>query len=302
MAIMVEVFGEVAADYDEIRPGYPAALAEAILAYHGGPPGRLVEVGAGTGLATALLVGLVAADGGDASTGRAADPTGPGPARPAAGERGAAGAVAPARVTCVEPDARMAAVLAARFPDVEVVVTRFERWSPPSGGVPLLACALAWHWLDPATRNRRAYDALAPGGTLAVFAHRYDYVDPTRSAAIRAAFESVDPVPHHDQPEDWFHADITASGLFTDVRTVAFRRAVPLDTAAYQRLVGTFSPQLRRPPELRERVLSAIGAAVDGFGGTVTLDLRTTLVLARRPAGPETGGRVVSIRPDPRST
>ncbi|MEU7619832.1 class I SAM-dependent methyltransferase [Micromonospora rifamycinica] len=324
MAIMVEVFGEVAADYDEIRPGYPAALAEAILAYHGGPPGRLVEVGAGTGLATALLVGLVAADGGDASTGRAADltgraadptgpgpaastgraadPTGPGPARPAAGERGAAGAVAPARVTCVEPDARMAAVLAARFPDVEVAVTRFERWSPPSGGVPLLACALAWHWLDPATRNRRAYDALAPGGTLAVFAHRYDYVDPTRSAAIRAAFESVDPVPHHDQPEDWFHADITASGLFTDVRTVAFRRAVPLDTAAYQRLVGTFSPQLRRPPELRERVLSAIGAAVDGFGGTVTLDLRTTLVLARRPAGPETGGRVVSIRPDPRST
>jgi hypothetical protein len=196
----------------------------------------------------------------------------------------------------------MAAVLAARFPDVEVAVTRFERWSPPSGGVPLLACALAWHWLDPATRNRRAHDALSPGGTLAVFAHRYDYVDPARSAAIRAAFESVDPVPHHDQPEDWFHADITASGLFTDVRTVAFRRAVPLDTAAYQRLVGTFSPQLRRPPELRERVLSAIGAAVDGFGGTVTLDLRTTLVLARRTAGSETGGRVVSIRPGSRST
>ncbi|WP_269459103.1 hypothetical protein [Micromonospora viridifaciens] len=40
----------------------------------------------------------------------------------------------------------------------------------------------------------------------------------------------------------------------------------------------------RRPPELRERVLAAVGAAVDGFGGTVVLDLRTTLVLARRPA------------------
>ncbi|MEU5941416.1 hypothetical protein ABZ807_20040 [Micromonospora sp. NPDC047548] len=43
------------------------------------------------------------------------------------------------------------------------------------------------------------------------------------------------------------------------------------------------APQLRRPRELRERVLAAVGAAVDGFGGTVTLDLRTTLVLARRP-------------------
>ncbi|WP_442934673.1 hypothetical protein [Micromonospora sp. CPCC 205739] len=58
---------------------------------------------------------------------------------------------------------------------------------------------------------------------------------------------------------------------------------MPLTTAAYQRLVRTFSPQLRRPPQLRERVLAAVGAAVDGFGGTVTLDLRTTLVLARRP-------------------
>ncbi|WP_328346099.1 class I SAM-dependent methyltransferase [Micromonospora sp. NBC_00421] len=285
---MAEVFGEVAADYDEIRPGYPAALAGTILAYHGGPPARLVEVGAGTGLATALLVDLAAADA--EPTRR--PPAAAGPEGSGRRERGVAGpaAVAPeprrpgARVTCVEPDARMAAVLAARFPGVEVTVTRFERWSPPPGGVSLLACALAWHWLDPATRNRRAHDALTPGGTLAVFAHRYDYVDPAHSAAIRAAFESVDPVPHHDQPEDWFHADITASGLFTDVRSTAFRRSVPLTTAAYQRLVGTFSPQLRRPPELRERVLAAIGTAVDGFGGTVTLDLRTTLVLARRPA------------------
>ncbi|MFJ6198866.1 methyltransferase domain-containing protein [Micromonospora sp. NPDC092111] len=244
---MTEIFGAVAADYDAARPGYPVALAEAILAYHGGPPARLVEVGAGTGLATGLLAGLGT------------------------------------RLTCVEPDARMAAVLAARFPEAEVVVARFEEWTAPPAGVPMLACALAWHWLDPATRNRGAHDALVPGGTLAVFAHRYDYVDPAQATAIRAAFESVDPVPHHDPPEDWFHADIAGSGLFADVRSVPFRRAVPLTTAAYQRLVGTFSPQLRRPPELRERVLAAIGAAVDGFGGTVTLDLRTTLVLARRP-------------------
>ncbi|WKU05956.1 hypothetical protein [Micromonospora sp. HUAS LYJ1] len=61
MAITVEFFGEVADDYDEIRPGCPAALAATILAYHGGPPTRLVEVGAGTGLATALRTTLVLA-------------------------------------------------------------------------------------------------------------------------------------------------------------------------------------------------------------------------------------------------
>ncbi|MGC5022578.1 class I SAM-dependent methyltransferase [Micromonospora sp. DT47] len=245
---MTDVFGEVAASYDEARPGYPAALADAILAYHGGPPTRLVEVGAGTGLATALLVGLGAP------------------------------------MTCVEPDPRMAEVLAAQFPQVDVVVSPFEEWPPPPGGVPMLACAMAWHWLDPATRTRRARDALTPGGTLAVFAHRYAYVDPAQAAAIEAAFESADPVRHRDRPEDWLHADIADSGLFSDVRSVSFRRAVPLSTSAYQRLVATFSPQLKRPPQLRARVLAAVGATVDGFGGTVTLDLRTTLVLARRPA------------------
>ena len=134
-------------------------------------------------------------------------------------------------MTGVEPDARMAAVLAARFPDVEVVVTRFAQWSPPPGGVPLLACALACTGSIRPPATGRPTTRLTPGGTLAVFAHRYDYVDPAHSAAVRAAFESVDPVPHHDQPEDWFHADITASGLFTDVRSVAFRRPVPLTTA-----------------------------------------------------------------------
>ncbi|WP_157739870.1 class I SAM-dependent methyltransferase [Micromonospora narathiwatensis] len=245
---MAQLFGEVAGVYDEARPGYPPALVEAIRAYHGGVPGALVEVGAGSGVATRTLRGLGAP------------------------------------MTCVEPDRRMARVLAERFPEVEVVTVPFEEWTPPPGGVPALACALAWHWLDPATRNRRAYDTLTPGGTLAVFGHRYAYVDPAHAAALHEAFESVDPQRFRDRSDDWFHADITDSGLFADVRSVRFRRDVPLDTAAYQRLVRTFSPQLRRPPELRERVLAAVGAAVDGFGGTVVLDLRTTLVLARRPA------------------
>ncbi|MFU8854733.1 class I SAM-dependent methyltransferase [Micromonospora sp. SL1-18] len=245
---MSQLFGEVAGDYHEARPDYSPEIVEAIRAYHGGTPGALVEVGAGTGLATQMLLTLGAP------------------------------------MTCVEPDRRMARVLAARFPEVEVVTVPFEEWTPPPGGVPALACALAWHWLDPATRNRRSYDALTPGGTLAVFAHRYAYVDPAHAAALEAAFESADPQQFRDRSDDWFHADIADSGLFADVRSVPFRRAVPLDTAAYQRLVSTFSPQLRRPPELRERVLAAVGAAVDGFGGTVVLDLRTTLVLARRPA------------------
>ncbi|MFF5228494.1 class I SAM-dependent methyltransferase [Dactylosporangium sp. NPDC000521] len=119
------------------------------------PLETVAEIGAGTGHGTAVLLGLGAP------------------------------------VTCVEPDARMAAVLRARHPSVTVVVAPFERWVPPPSGVSLLGCAMAWHWLDPATRAQRAFDAIAPGGTLAVFGHRYAYADPAHEAAIDAAFRSV---------------------------------------------------------------------------------------------------------------
>ncbi len=44
---MATVFGEVAGVYDRVRPGYPAEIGSAILAYHGGAPAQVVELGAG---------------------------------------------------------------------------------------------------------------------------------------------------------------------------------------------------------------------------------------------------------------
>ncbi|MFJ1539436.1 class I SAM-dependent methyltransferase [Micromonospora chalcea] len=123
----MNVFGTVADLYERVRPGYPPEIAASILAYHGGTPASVVEVGAGTGKGTDVLVRIGAP------------------------------------LTCVEPDARMAARLTERFPDARVEVTTFERWASSAGGVDVLACAMAWHWLDAATRNALAPDA--EGGT-----------------------------------------------------------------------------------------------------------------------------------------
>src|SRR2546430_602683 len=48
------VFGEVADEYDDVRPGYPAVLARAVVEY-ARDPAWFVEVGAGTGKATAAV-------------------------------------------------------------------------------------------------------------------------------------------------------------------------------------------------------------------------------------------------------
>ncbi|MEU5949107.1 methyltransferase domain-containing protein [Micromonospora sp. NPDC047465] len=240
------VFGDVADLYDDVRPDYPTELADLIRAYHGRTPDTVVEIGAGTGKGTAVLLRLGAP------------------------------------VTCVEPDPRMAARLTARFPRARVVTSTFERWQPPAGGAPLLACALAWHWLDPATRNRRAHDALTPGGTLAVFGHKYDYADPGQSRALDGFFRATGPSTVK-RPAGWFERDITDSRLFTDVRAAHMQRDVPLPAERYLQLVRTFGPYRILTPDEQARGLAALRRLVDGLGAPVVLRLRTTLVLARRP-------------------
>lgn len=245
--LVMELFGTVADLYERARPGYPPEIAESILAYHGGAPASVAEVGAGTGKGTEVLARLGAP------------------------------------LTCVEPDARMAARLAERFPEARIAATTFERWSPPTGGVDVLACAMVWHWLDAATRNALARRALAPGGTLAVFGHRYDYADADQQAAVRAALRSVDPTVR-ERPVDWFHRDVLDSGQFDDVRRDVFRRELPLDKERYLALMRTFGPYLSRTPDQQRRGIAALDRLVDDFGGTVVLDLRTTLVLGRADA------------------
>jgi trans-aconitate methyltransferase len=243
---MTLVFGEVASIYEDVRPGYPAEVGAAILDYAGGPPASVVELGAGTGKGTELLLRLGAP------------------------------------VTAIEPDPRMAAVLTAKFPRVEVLNLTFEQWTPrsPAG---LVGCAMAWHWMEPATRNRRAWEALADGGTLAVFHHRYGYADPAQEAAIGDLLNRVDPnVTARD--EHWVLDDVTAAGIWSDVEERGVREQPVFSRDRYLALMRTFSPFRRHPPEVQERTLRELGVLLDGFGGELTLDLRTAVVLARKRA------------------
>ncbi|MEV0900803.1 class I SAM-dependent methyltransferase [Actinoplanes sp. NPDC049802] len=241
----MDVFGAVADLYEQARPGYPPEVTAAIIDYHGGSPASVAEIGAGTGKGTEILAAIGAP------------------------------------LTCIEPDPRMAGLLKAKFPRAKVLVGDFEHWNPPPGGVDVLGCAMAWHWLDPGDRNPRARAALAPGGVLALFGHRYGYTDPQQAARIRSALDSLDPTAK-ERPADWMYHDVMAGGEFTDVRLVRFRRDLPLSRARYLALISTFGPFLTRPPELRRRGLEVLGRLADDFGGTVTLDLQTTLTLARK--------------------
>lgn len=251
-----EVYGEVADGYDEVRPGYPDALGAAVLGYPGALPRRAVEVGAGTGKATALFA-------------RHGVP-----------------------VHCLEPDPRMASVLRERmaaYPGVGVEVRRFEDWQPPGGGVDLLYSAQAWHWVDPETRWPRAHAALAPGGAVAIFGHSYDLVDPAIEAALwelqrqlQTETSTMAPPGPVDPDSTWFSVELARSGLFTDLRTHVFHTIVAYPTATYLALVRTFSAYRMLPPAGRSQMRDALIRIVDEHGGTVEIDLTTILALGLR--------------------
>ncbi len=239
-------FGAAAADYDRYRPRYPDALVDDVVAM---TPGRqLLEVGAGTGIATAAFLA-----------------------------RGM-------ELTCVEPDPGMAAVLTAKCPDARVEVATFEEWSG-GGTFDGLVSGQAWHWTDPATRWERAAAALRPGGVVALFWNQDNPADPRVLAAFTAAYDrhgvevrTVRAPEEHEPP-------LEMNDDFTDQRSRFYRWTHRIPVADYIARVNTTSAHLVLPAEVRDALTAETTAALLSYGDEVELAMVTLLITAvRRPA------------------
>ena len=122
-------FGQLADEYDRWRPSYPAAAVEWLAPP---APARVVDVGAGTGKLTKLLVaqGL--------------------------------------EVDAVEPDERMLAVLARSNPGVRVHQSDSSHLPVPGASLDAVLVADAWHWFDPVPTVDEVRRTLKPTGWLGI--------------------------------------------------------------------------------------------------------------------------------------
>ncbi|WP_457101598.1 class I SAM-dependent methyltransferase [Microbacterium sp. P5_E9] len=141
-------FDDVASLYAVARPSYPRAAVEWLL--DGG--GRdVVDVGAGTGLFTRLLVGR--------------DRT----------------------VTAVEPSERMLGELRTALPEVVALQGSGERMPLPDRSADVVAFAQAWHWVDVPAASTEVARVLRPGGRLGLVWNLRD----ERVAWVRALGEAM---------------------------------------------------------------------------------------------------------------
>lgn len=242
-------FDQRAERYDAMRPGYPAAAIDDVLARSGAR--RALEVGAGTGKATVLF-----------------------------GQRGL-------EIVALEPGARLAALLRERVRGlaVEVRETTFEACELT--GFDLVYAAQAFHWVDSAVRYAKAADALRPGGALAILTNENAAWEPALRKDLEAAYArwlgwpAWDPM-HVPNTEAKWTREIEASGRFGPVHVARFPWQVSHTSEQYIALIDTYSDHATQPDAKRLPLYDDIRAAIDRHGGRIELSYVTLEFFALR--------------------
>jgi SAM-dependent methyltransferase len=219
-------FGAVAAVYAEHRPDYPADAVRWCV----GPTGRdlaglrVLDLGAGTGKLTAVLVGL----GAD--------------------------------VTAVEPDQEMLAEFRRQLPSASARHGSAEAIPLPDESVDAVLCGQSMHWFDLSRALPEIARVLVPGGVLGAMWNgdddRVGWVAGLRDAAEGAAAPTVS---RRRQEAASFGLG-QFSPLFTPTERAEFPNVQPYTADSLLATTGTHSKVLIMSPDERDRVLGQVRA------------------------------------------
>jgi ubiquinone/menaquinone biosynthesis C-methylase UbiE len=210
--------------YEAARPSYPAEAVAHIVGHAGlGPGRRVLDLAAGTGKLTRLLV-----------------PTG-------------------ADVVAVEPVAGMRDVLRRELPGVEVHDGTAEALPLPDGSVDAVTVAQAFHWFEPEAALAEIRRVLRPDGHLVLV---WNTRDRSHDWVRRFGDLLVDG-PDAERPYDSYYevdyaAVIAGAGGFTPVELWEHAWEQPCDPDLLVARAESVSVVGSLPPEDRQRVLDRI--------------------------------------------
>jgi SAM-dependent methyltransferase len=220
-------FGAVADTYAEHRPGYPADAVRWCVSPLGRDIGslRVLDLGAGTGKLTALLVNL------------AAD------------------------VTAVEPDPAMLANLRRGLPSARALPGSAEAIPLPDASVDAVLCGQSLHWFDMSRALPEIARVLVPGGTLGGLWNNDDDRVPWVAGLEEAADGAASPSLSRRRSEmAGFGLGRFGGAQYTATERAEFANSQRLTADALVELIGTHSKVLVMAPEDRARVLGQVRA------------------------------------------
>jgi len=222
-------FGQAAVQYERYRPGPPADAVDWLV------PARvdtLVDVGAGTGALTRLLIGR-------------AD-----------------------RVIAVEPDERMRAVLTSEVAGATVVEGRGESMPIDDRIADAVLASSSWHWVEPEPALREVARVLKPGGFLGAIWAGPDQESPFMLQA-QALLGEIDRDPHSaGQASEMLEA--MSTGRYRSMATLQVPDGLPFSDPVHEvflwemsltaddliGLLGTLSWVILKEPDQREALFT----------------------------------------------
>ncbi|MGI9120167.1 MAG: class I SAM-dependent methyltransferase [Acidimicrobiales bacterium] len=184
--VAARAYASVSDVYEQGRPSYPAeAVATLVRELALGPASTVVDVAAGTGKLTRLLL-----------------PSG-------------------ARIVAIEPVAAMRSALVAAVAGVEVVAATAEALPLAPGSADAITVAQAFHWFRAGDALVEMARALRPGGGLALVWNERDESTPWVAELNQLMRWREQPTPQYGDGVDWAEA-VAEAGAFTPLQRRRF--------------------------------------------------------------------------------
>lgn len=243
MAAMVS-FDAAADEYDAARPSYPSNVFDALGTLEGL---RVLDVGAGTGIATRALLAREAS------------------------------------VIAVDPGGEVLRRAIAHTPGLPAVVADGVALPVRTGSIDLACFAQAWHWLSPSTRVAEIHRVLRQGGRWAGWSHARADAEPWFNR-YWSVIERSCPGTHRGQRDTDWGTTIGQPGRF-DVGTrvvIPWVRTSSVEDWMTDQTSHSYVLGLRA--EQRAQLLGELSAIVDEAfpSGTMTVRYETWLWIATR--------------------
>jgi len=255
-----DVFAE---NYHSVRPGYPPELFGDIQGLCDvGHASRLLEIGAGSGIATAQLARFGA------------------------------------HVVAIEPGEHLAALAReqmAGFRNVEVQENAFEDFDAQEQFDAVLAFT-AYHWIDEGIKYQKVLDLLRKNGDLVLVWNSFFLSNTKVTEEVNAAFHHHLPdeyprgstVPEvNEMVLSKLHRreqEIVVNESFYTTTLRKYYAVYNYNATTYPKFLNTFPKIAEVESGRKERFLNRIGDIVDAFG-SISVPVLTTLLICKKRSG-----------------
>ena len=246
-------FQKTAQLYDKVRPGYPSSwIADLQKITKFNNRSKILEVGSGTGIATADLV-KVTED-----------------------------------ITCLDPGKEMLEVAKAKFPELRFVHSTFEKFKSDEL-FDMIISAMAWHWVEPKVGYKKASDLLNRSGFLAIIRYYHIDDDPksfhNQAQYIYEKYNKDTTTKRNEEQLKRIRLDAEAldNEYFRLVKKIEYEWQQKYSIDEYLALRNTYSDHLTMPPALREKMEQELREfAQKEFGGSLIKKYTTVLFVAQK--------------------